>query len=172
MAQPEREINTSPLVAAGMMPMWPASQPHRPWSRQCADRDYMDVCSRYAIPGQKYCENHIGSYGAVPESVCLCGSTRFWETFRDVGLDLTMAGIVVLSIGICAPDSMVLAHPESDQGKRQKAMLDRLHKHKINLASQVLVLNVDGYIGDSTRSEIAYAKAHGKPVKWLFPEKR
>jgi hypothetical protein len=172
MSQVVKEVNQSPLVAAGFLPMWPSSQPHRPWSRQCADRDYMDVCSRYAIPGQDYCENHIGSYGLAIESVCLCGSTRFWETFRDVGLDLTMAGIVVLTIGICAPDSMVLANPDSDQAKRQKAMLDMLHKHKINLATQVLVLNVDGYIGDSTRSEIAHAEARRKVIKWLFPDKR
>ena len=86
-------------------------------------------------------------------------------------LDLTMAGIVVLSIGIAAPDSMVLAHPDSQQGKDQKMMLDVLHKKKINIANEILVLNVDGYIGDSTRSEIAHAKNMGKPIRWLFPER-
>ena len=63
---------------------------------------------------------------------------------------------------------MVLAHPESDQGKAQKAMLDALHKKKIDMADEVLVLNVDGYIGDSTRSEIAHAEKTKRPVKWLF----
>ena len=125
----------------------------------------MDVCSRFRVPGQAMCESHADD---LPKVVCLCGSTRFWEAFRDVGLDLTMAGIVVLSIGVCAPDSMVLAHPESDQGKAQKAMLDVLHKKKIDMADEVLVLNVDGYIGDSTRSEIAHAEKTGKPVKWLY----
>lgn len=145
---------------------WPSSQPLRKWSRQCEDRDYMDVCSRFAIPGQDYCENHLGNF---PKIVCLCGSTRFWEAFRDVGLDLTMAGIIVLSIGISAPDSMVLAHPDSEQGKAQKSMLDQLHKQKIDLADQILVLNQSGYVGDSTKGEIAHAEFIKKSVKWLYP---
>lgn len=149
---------------------WPSTQPLRKWSKQCADRDYMDVCERFAIPGQDLCENHI--HRDRPTVVCLCGSTRFWEAFRDVGLDLTMAGIIVLSIGIAAPDSMVLANPESVQGKDQKTMLDGLHKRKIDIADEILVLNVDGYIGDSTRGEIAHAEKRGKPVKWLFPNLR
>ncbi len=148
--------------------MWPSAQPLRSWSCQCADRDYMDVCSRYRIPGQNFCENHLRNRPAV---VCLCGSTRYWETFRDVGFDLTMAGIVVLSIGICTPDSIVLANPETDQGKAQKQMLDGLHKRKIDLSDEILVLNVDGYFGDSTCSEILHAERTGKPVKWLFPNK-
>ena len=84
-------------------------------------------------------------------------------------MDLTMAGIIVLSIGIAAPDSMILAHPDSEQGKAQKSMLDQLHKRKIDLADEILVLNVDGYFGDSTRGEIAYAQFTKKPVRWLFP---
>ncbi len=148
---------------------WPSTQPLRGWAKQCVDRDYMDVCMRYRVPGQEFCENHAAT---LPKIVCLCGSTRFWDAFRDVGLDLTMAGIIVLSIGIAAPDSMVLAHPDSEQGKAQKAMLDELHKRKIDLADEILVLNVGGYIGDSTRGEIAHAERTGKPVKWLFPNER
>lgn len=146
---------------------WPSSQPLRKWAWQCADRDYMDVCMRYRIPGQEFCENHIRS---KPSIVCLCGSTRYWETFRDVGLDLTMAGIVVLSIGIATADSMSLAHPESRHGKDQKEILDALHRKKIDIANEILVLNVDGYIGDSTQREIEHARKTGKPVRWLFPD--
>lgn len=105
-----------------------------------------------------------------PKIVCLCGSTRFWEAFRDEGLRLTMAGEIVLSIGICAPDSITLAHPESAEGIEQKRKLDELHKAKIDLADYILVLNVNGYIGNSTRDEIAHAMKTGKPVKWLKPE--
>jgi hypothetical protein len=105
-----------------------------------------------------------------PTVVCLCGSTRFWETFRDKGLELTLAGEIVLSIGICAPDALVLANPESEEGIQQKRRLDVLHKAKIDLADYVLVLNVGGYIGNSTRSEIAHARATGKPIRWLDPD--
>lgn len=51
-----------------------------------------------------------------------------------------------------------------------KQDLDDLHKRKIDLADEILVLNVGGYIGESTRSEIDYAKAHRKPIRWLEPE--
>lgn len=146
---------------------WPSTQPLRVWSKQCKDQDYMDVCSRFAIPGHGYCENHIKN---VPMIITLCGSTRYWETFRDVGLDLTMAGIIVLSIGISTPDSMIHANPNSEQGKAQKEILDKLHKDKINLSDEILVLNCDGYIGASTRSEIKHAEDKGKPVRLLFPE--
>ena len=59
-----------------------------------------------------------------PRIVCLCGSTRFWEKFRDTGLRLTLEGVIVLSIGVCAPDSMILAHPETKDGQDQKDRLE------------------------------------------------
>lgn len=104
-----------------------------------------------------------------PTIVCLCGSTRFWEHFRDMGLQLTMEGKIVLSIGIAAPDSIVLANPETPEGIAQKEMLDELHKRKIDLADEIFVLNVGGYVGKSTKSEIAYAKQHNKRINWLEP---
>lgn len=138
-----------------------------PWKKQCAYREMVHACSHFAMPGTAFCAYHDQPITRRPRVVCLCGSTRFWETFRGVGLELTLAGAIVLSIGICAPDSMVLANPESPEGKEQKQRLDWLHKRKIDLADSVLVLDVDGYIGDSTRSEIEYAEKHGKPVYWL-----
>jgi hypothetical protein len=48
-------------------------------------------------------------------------------------------------------------------------LFDELHKRKIDLADEVMVLNVGGYIGDSTRSEIEYAVKTGKTVKYLYP---
>lgn len=103
----------------------------------------------------------------APRIVCLCGSTRFWEHFRDWGLKLTLEGKIVLSIGICASDSMVLANPDTEEGKEQKCRLDELHKRKIDLADEVLILNVGGYIGPSTQSELDYAIAHRKKVRFL-----
>ena len=97
-----------------------------------------------------------------PEIVCLCGSTRFFKTFDEQNFRLTLDGKIVLSIG---------CNTKSDEGLMltavDKARLDELHKRKIDLADSILVLNVGGYIGDSTRSEIEYARAHGKPVEFL-----
>ncbi len=102
-----------------------------------------------------------------PKIVCLCGSTRFFDTFQRANFDETMAGRIVLTVGFY-PHAQSKAHGE-DVGitTGQKAELDELHKRKIDVADEILVLNVGGYIGDSTRSEIAYAESTGKPVRWL-----
>ena len=46
-------------------------------------------------------------------------------------------------------------------------MLDDMHKRKIDMADEIYVINVGGYVGESTRSEIEYAKANGKTVGYL-----
>ena len=50
---------------------------------------------------------------------------------------------------------------------KTKEMLDDMHKRKIDMADEIFVINVDSYIGSSTRSEIEYAQATGKPVCYL-----
>jgi hypothetical protein len=106
----------------------------------------------------------VGSPRARPKIVTLCGSTRFWQAFQQQSLRLTMDGVIVLSIG-CATAS----DEEHGITPKQKARLDALHKEKINLSDEVLVLNVGGYIGESTASEIAHAELRGKTVRYLEP---
>lgn len=104
-----------------------------------------------------------------PLVVCLCGSTKFYKEFQRVNYEETMAGRIVLSVGFY-PHAQSEAHGEDTRcTPEQKAMLDELHKRKIDLADEVLILNVGGYIGDSTRSEYEYAKMKGKRVRWLEP---
>src|SRR3990167_3157268 len=106
--------------------------------------------------------------GDRPKIVCLCGSTRFWREFQRASLRETMAGRIILSIGAASgTDDEHFGNLAREEYDKVKTMLDELHKRKIDLADEVLVLNVDGYIGSSTRSEIEYAEAHGKPVKYL-----
>lgn len=99
----------------------------------------------------------------VPEVVCLCGSTRFAECFQAENLRLTLEGKIVLSIGANVSDQQLGIAQDSEA----KAMLDELHLRKIDLADRIHVLNVGGYIGESTGREIAYAKATGKEVTYL-----
>lgn len=101
----------------------------------------------------------------MPEIVCLCGSTRFGDAFRDANLRLTLDGKIVLTVGCDTKSDDQLFTP--GRLKWLKPMLDELHKRKIDLCDSILVLNVNGYIGDSTRSEIEYAKVHGKSVVYL-----
>lgn len=103
-----------------------------------------------------------------PTIICLCGSTRFWRTFQEISLRETRAGKIVLSIGAATgSDAEHLANGTITIADKQ--IFDELHKRKIDLADEVLVLNVGGYIGDSTRSEIEYAIQTGVPVFYLEP---
>lgn len=96
-----------------------------------------------------------------PQIVCLCGSTKFADAFIEASARLTMQGEIVLSVGR-------FGHLDGlDMAGADKVMLDHLHKRKIDLADYVYVLNVGGYIGDSTRSEIEYAQRAGKSVRYL-----
>lgn len=97
-----------------------------------------------------------------PVVVCLCGSTRFSEAFRSANLQETLKGNIVLSIGcdFKSDDALGLTYVDKER-------LDELHKRKIDLADEVLILNVGGYIGKSTQSELEYAITHNKKIRYL-----
>ena len=94
--------------------------------------------------------------------ITLCGSTRFKEHFLEVQKKLTLEGNIVISVGM-------FGHAGDEEALQYevKAMLDRQHLAKIDLADEIFVINVANYIGDSTRKEIEYAKAKGKHVGFL-----
>ncbi len=105
-----------------------------------------------------------------PRIVCLCGSTRFYDAFQEANYQLTMAGKIVLSVGFYPHSKAQHGHGEGvGHDSAEKVALDELHKRKIDLADEVLVLNVGGYIGESTRGEVSYAERLGKPVAYLEP---
>ena len=101
--------------------------------------------------------------------VTLCGSTRFKEEFIKVQKQLTLEGNIVISLGLFGHggDSEVWENMDEGTLTRTKEMLDDMHKRKIDLSDEIFVINVGGYIGESTRSEIDYARAHGKMVRYL-----
>jgi len=101
--------------------------------------------------------------GSTPTVVCLCGSTRFKDKFIEAMREETLAGKIVLSVGLFGH----LENPPLDMDGPTKKMLDELHLRKIDLADEVLILNVGGYIGSSTRNELAYAHQKGKTVRYL-----
>lgn len=107
-------------------------------------------------------------FETMPKIICLCGSTRFTKEMLVKQWELTKQGNVVLSW--CAlPDDYYKGDDKTHIGDQEgvKQIVDEIHKRKIDLADEVLVLNIGGYIGDSTRSEIQYAKKFGKPVYYL-----
>lgn len=104
---------------------------------------------------------------SVPPVVCLCGSTRFADEFNRQCKRLTYDGQIVLSIEIVTTQARAADPQHADPAL--KARLDELHLRKIDLADYILVLNVGGYTGPSTKAEIRYARDHGKPVCYLEP---
>ena len=103
-----------------------------------------------------------------PRIVVLCGSTRFYDEFQQANYVLTMRGEIVLSVGFYPHTKAEHGHGEGvGHDSDEKVALDELHKRKIDLADYVYVLNVGGYIGDSTRSEIEYAESIHRPVHYL-----
>lgn len=101
--------------------------------------------------------------------ITLCGSTRFEAEFAEVNQRLTMDGCVVISLGMFTlPD-----RPDYDWTADDldlKGRLGGVHFQKIRMADEVFIVDPGGYVGESTRREIAYAESLGKPVRYLSRE--
>lgn len=103
-----------------------------------------------------------------PSITCLCGSTKFKQAFERANLDETLAGRIVLTVGCFTHADNVFLTPD------HKRDLDELHKRKIEMADEVLVLNVDGYIGvtrcpaPSRRTMIAPSETAARLIARVF----
>ena len=100
----------------------------------------------------------IGRYKVIT----LCGSTRFKDELLATQKRITIEGNIVISVGL-------FGHSGDDEvwTEGTKEMLDDMHKRKIDMADEIFVINVNGYIGSSTKSEIEYAKVTGKKINYL-----
>ena len=94
----------------------------------------------------------VGKYKVIT----LCGSTRFKDAFIEAQKHLTLEGNIVISVGL-------FGHSGDNEvwTEGTKEMLDDMHLRKIDMADEVYVINVGGYIGSSTKAEIRYAMATG-----------
>ena len=109
----------------------------------------------------------VGKYKVIT----LCGSTRFKDEFMEAQKRLTLEENIVISVGLFGHSGDDEVWENMDEGTltKTKEMLDDMHKRKIDMADEIFVINVGGYIGSSTRSEIEYAKLHGKIIRYLEP---
>lgn len=107
----------------------------------------------------------VGKYPVIT----LCGSTRFKDEFIEAQKRLTLEGNIVISVGLFGHSGDDEVWDGMDEGavSKTKEMLDDMHKRKIDMSDSIYVINVGGYVGSSTRSEIEYAEAHGKEVRYL-----
>ena len=93
--------------------------------------------------------------------ITLCGSTRFKDEYIEVAKNLALDGHAVLSVNL-------FAHADGiELTTEQKLRLDNAHKQKILLSDAIFVINKDGYIGESTYSEIDWAQRLKKEVYFL-----
>lgn len=92
--------------------------------------------------------------------ITLCGSIRFKTEFLKVQEELTLKGNIVFT-----PNFFNTKKDEIDS--ETKKMLDEMHRQKIDMSHEILVINVGGYIGESTKSEIEYARTKGKKISYL-----
>ena len=100
----------------------------------------------------------VGKY----KGITLCGSTKFKDEFLIEQKRLTLEGNIVISVGL-------FGHSGDDEvwTENIKKMLDDMHKRKIDMADEIFVINKNGYIGSSTKSEIEYALKTNKKVNYM-----
>ncbi len=127
------------------------------------DRDNRDVLLRAASRVNQALASSppVALDVELPRIVCICGSTRFAAHMNTEAERLTLAGAIVVR-----PEVIAYSRERDQQfvEPEVKAALDVLHLRKIDLADEVVIVTVDGYIGESTRREIEYAERIGKPV--------
>lgn len=102
--------------------------------------------------------------------ICLCGSTRFTEQMLMKQWELTTNGYVVL--GWCSlPTSYTQGVAEDHIAEKEgiRDVVNEMHLRKIDISDEVLVINVEGYMGDDTKREIRYAASKGIPISYLEP---
>lgn len=89
--------------------------------------------------------------------ITLCGSIKFKNEFMKVQEELTLNGNIVFT-------PTFFNNLKDEVNVETKKMLDEMHKQRIDMSNEIYVINVEGYIGESTKSEIEYAKAKGKKI--------
>ena len=92
--------------------------------------------------------------------ITLCGSIRFKNEFMKVQEELTLDGNIVFTPNF-------LNNLKDEINIETKKMLDEMHRQKIDMSNEIYVINFGGYIGESTKSEIEYAKAKCKKISYL-----
>ena len=92
--------------------------------------------------------------------ITLCGSIRFKKEFMKVTDELVLKGNIVFTPNF-------FSNPNMKIDLETKKMLDEMHRQKIDISDEIFVINLEGYIGESTKSEIEYAKAKGKKISYL-----
>lgn len=93
--------------------------------------------------------------------ITLCGSINFKDEFLKVQEKLVLEKNIVFTPNFFSNIS------KEEISLETKKMLDKMHKQKIDMSDEIYVINQEGYIGESTKLEIEYAKSKGKKITYL-----
>lgn len=91
--------------------------------------------------------------------ITLCGSTRFYKTFDKICYELTVADYAIFTIG-----TMLNSDKRLVQSQETLERFKQLHYSKILMSDAIFVIDVDGYVGEDTQSEIDFANENGRLV--------
>lgn len=102
-----------------------------------------------------------------PEIITLCGSSRFVAEMAVIAWTLEKEGKITLGLHLLPESYHTQVNDHLAEAEGVSAHMDELHLRKIDISDRIFVVNIDGYIGDSTRNEIAYATKHNKEITYL-----
>lgn len=111
----------------------------------------------HAIRGMRNPMNSWDKSDSRNNIITLCGSSKFKDEFLKVQKELSLKGYLVLSLGL-------FGHSGDDEAWTKKGLLDKVYKQRIDISSSIFVIDVDGYVGESTKNEIEYAINRGKTI--------
>lgn len=90
--------------------------------------------------------------------ITVCGSLRFMKEIMEITEKMDLQGNCMLSIVYPTRTD------KDDYTEEEKVVLREMHKERIKISDAILVVNVDNYIGSSTKSEIEFAKSLNKEI--------
>jgi hypothetical protein len=116
--------------------------------------DFDDFCDLISLLKANYEDN---KYVTRPVIITLCGPAKNKKIFDHKTKELTLMGMIVLSI---CPTKLPFS-------AEQINILNKIHLQKIDISDAIFVINYRGHIGGSTKREIQYAQEHGKQIYYL-----
>ncbi len=90
--------------------------------------------------------------------ITVCGSYKYKKEMIEITEMLTLKGNCMIT-----PNELTKTNKDA-YTEEDILMIDKMHKQKIKISDAILVVDVSGYIGSSTKSEIEYAKSLNKEI--------
>ena len=107
----------------------------------------------------------------MPRIYCICGSSRFCADIAVIKWEIEKTGSIAIGLHLLPVGYKDGQSHHQAEFEGVSDILDELHLRKIDLADEILIANINGYIGERTAFEIKYAKRIGKPISYYEERK-